>query len=88
MLQPGTRIAGRYELTHPIGSGGMGQVWAGYDERLDRPVAVKFLKPGYASDADRQLVIERFKREAKVTARLDHPGVPAVHDAGVIGDSP
>ncbi|MEV6491845.1 serine/threonine-protein kinase [Actinoplanes sp. NPDC051633] len=86
LLQPGTRIADRYELTYPIGSGGMGQVWAGYDERLDRPVAVKFLRPGYANDADRQLVVERFKREAKVTARLDHPGVPAVHDAGVIED--
>jgi eukaryotic-like serine/threonine-protein kinase len=86
VLQAGARIADRYELTYPIGSGGMGQVWAGYDERLDRPVAVKFLKPGLATDADRQLVVERFKREAKVTARLDHPGVPAVHDAGVIGD--
>jgi len=84
--QAGARIADRYELTYPIGSGGMGRVWAGYDERLDRPVAVKFLKPGLASDADRNLVVERFKREAKVTARLDHPGVPAVHDAGVIGD--
>jgi serine/threonine protein kinase len=80
------RIADRYEVTEAIGSGGMGQVWAGYDERLDRPVAVKFLKPGLAADEDNQAVVERFRREAKVTARLDHPGVPAVYDTGMIGD--
>ncbi|MEU4244464.1 protein kinase [Actinoplanes sp. NPDC026619] len=86
MLQAGTRIADRYELTYPVGSGGMGHVWAGYDERLDRPVAVKFLKPGLAVEADRHDVVERFQREARITARLDHPGVPTVHDAGVFGD--
>ncbi|WP_328459430.1 protein kinase [Actinoplanes sp. NBC_00393] len=80
------RIADRYELTYPVGSGGMGQVWAGYDERLDRPVAVKFLKPGLAVEADRHTVVERFQREARITARLDHPGVPTVHDAGVVDD--
>ncbi|WP_035856975.1 serine/threonine-protein kinase [Cryptosporangium arvum] len=85
-MRAGTRIADRYELTEPIGSGGMGQVWAGYDERLDRPVAVKFLKPGLADEADRHDVAERFRREARITARLDHPGVPTVHDAGVVGD--
>jgi serine/threonine protein kinase len=86
VLQAGERIADRYELTYPLGSGGMGQVWAGYDERLDRPVAVKFLKPGLAVEADRHEVVERFRREARITARLDHPGVPTVHDAGVVGD--
>ncbi|HEX5199441.1 MAG TPA: protein kinase [Actinoplanes sp.] len=85
-MQAGTRIAGRYELTEPVGSGGMGQVWAGYDERLDRPVAVKFLRPGLAVETDRHDVVERFRREARITARLDHPGVPTVHDAGVVGD--
>lgn len=85
-MQAGTRIADRYELTEPVGSGGMGQVWAGYDERLDRPVAVKFLKPGLAVEAEREDVVERFRREARITARLDHPGVPTVHDAGVVGD--
>ncbi|MBM2621056.1 serine/threonine protein kinase [Actinoplanes sp. LDG1-06] len=64
----------------------MGHVWAGYDERLDRPVAVKFLKPGLANDADRQAIADRFRREARITARLDHPGVPTVHDAGVVGE--
>ncbi|MBL7258162.1 serine/threonine protein kinase [Actinoplanes sp. LDG1-01] len=64
----------------------MGQVWAGYDERLDRPVAVKFLKPGLTNDADRHAVADRFRREARITARLDHPGVPMVHDTGVMDD--
>ncbi|MEV0895616.1 protein kinase [Actinoplanes sp. NPDC049802] len=85
-MEAGDRVADRYQLTEKIGDGGMGLVWAGYDERLDRPVAVKFLKPGLASADDRQAVAERFKREARVTARLDHPGVPAVHDAGILGE--
>ncbi|MCU1656341.1 MAG: serine/threonine protein kinase, partial [Pseudonocardiales bacterium] len=42
-MQAGTRIGDRYELTYPVGRGGMGEVWAGYDEKLDRPVAIKVL---------------------------------------------
>jgi serine/threonine protein kinase len=49
-------------------------------------VAVKFLKPGLAVEADRHDVVERFRREARITARLHPPGVPTVHDAGVVGD--
>lgn len=80
------RVADRYELTYPIGHGGMGEVWAGFDEKLDRPVAIKFLRKLAMSDSERDTAIERFIREARVTARLDHPGVPSVHDVGHHGD--
>ncbi|MFI6332475.1 serine/threonine-protein kinase [Micromonospora chersina] len=85
-MQARDRIGDRYELTYPVGRGGMGQVWAGYDERLDRPVAVKFLRQMEVPEDGREAAVKRFRREARVTARLDHPGVPAVHDLGQHGD--
>ncbi|WP_158013601.1 serine/threonine-protein kinase, partial [Carbonactinospora thermoautotrophica] len=76
-------INGRYELDTPIGRGGMGEVWVGYDRTLDRRVAVKLLRADVLAHRSRgRLSIERFLREAQATARLDHPGVPAVHDVG------
>ena len=72
-------LAGRYTLITPLGRGGMGQVWEGRDERLGRPVAVKLLATGSTGPDDH---IRRFTREAAVTARLAHPGVPAIHDTG------
>jgi eukaryotic-like serine/threonine-protein kinase len=75
-------IAGRYELTAPISSGGMGQVWRGYDTVLDRDIAVKLIRPGIADTGDdRDELIARFRREARVTAKIEHSGVPAVYDA-------
>ncbi|MER6590366.1 protein kinase [Micromonospora purpureochromogenes] len=85
-MQARDRIGDRYELTYPIGRGGMGQVWAGYDERLDRPVAVKFLRQMEVPENERETAVKRFRREARAVARLDHPGVPVVHDLGEHGD--
>jgi serine/threonine protein kinase len=85
-MQARDRIGDRYELTYPVGRGGMGQVWAGYDERLDRPVAIKFLRQLEMPEDERETAVKRFRREARATARLDHPGVPVVHDFGVHGD--
>ncbi|MEV6373589.1 serine/threonine-protein kinase [Micromonospora musae] len=85
-MQAGDRIGDRYELTYPVGRGGMGQVWAGFDDRLDRPVAVKFLRQLEVPQGERETAVKRFRREARATARLDHPGVPAVHDLGVHGE--
>ncbi|QXE36494.1 protein kinase [Streptomyces sp. GMY02] len=79
----GRVIAGRYELSTLIGQGGMGQVWTAYDQRLDRRVAVKLLRPdrmAAATAADEMR--RRFVRECRVTARVDHPGLVTVHDAG------
>ncbi|MFC4059550.1 serine/threonine-protein kinase [Planomonospora corallina] len=81
-------IDGRYELD-PLSRcrGGMGEVWFGRDRRLDRPVAVKFIRVDFLPDGrpDEELT-RRFVREARITARLGHPGVPAVYDCGTHGD--
>lgn len=77
-MSAGRDIAGRYRVTSPIGRGGMGEVWNGTDLRLNRPVAIKLVG---VPEADRELR-RRFHREARVTARLSHPGVPTIYDFG------
>jgi len=77
-------IADRYRLVSPLGRGGMGQVWEGSDLRLNRRVAVKLIHK--ADLADGQEAVRRFHREARVTARMSHPGVPAVYDFGNADD--
>ena len=57
----------------------MGEVWFGRDVRLDRPVAVKFVRLPEGEPDD---YVRRFVRESRITARLEHPGVPAVYDVG------
>ena len=73
------KTLGHYEILEPLGSGGMGEVYRAYDERLDRDVAVKVLHESVAQDPDR---IGRFEREAKAVAKLDHPNILAIHDFG------
>ena len=81
-------VAGRYELTAPLKHGGMGEVWRGYDTVLDRDIAVKLIRPQIvASDEDREELVGRFRREARVTAKVEHPGVPAVYDAAFDGST-
>ncbi|ATW47031.1 serine/threonine-protein kinase [Streptomyces peucetius] len=77
-------IQGRYRLLDLIGRGGMGEVWRARDESLGRQVAVKCLKP-IGSQPDRsftRVLRERFRREARVAAALQHRGVTVVHDFG------
>jgi len=71
-----------YEILETIGRGGMGTVYLARDRRLDREVALKVvqLPGGAAEDVDRLL------REARVLARLEHPGIVPVHDAGLLPD--
>ncbi|MEV2250335.1 serine/threonine-protein kinase [Streptomyces sp. NPDC050147] len=77
-------IQGRYRLLELIGRGGMGEVWRARDESLGRRVAVKCLKPmGPQHDQSFTRVLrERFRREARVAAALQHRGVTVVHDFG------
>jgi len=77
----GRVVAGRYELLDPVGNGAMGTVWRARDLRLDREVAVKEVcLPGPVTPQDRSVLRERSLREARVAARLTHPGVVTVHD--------
>ena len=77
-------IRDRYELTAPLATGGMGVLWEGRDQRLNRPIAVKLIRRDGAVRGDE--ATRRFYREARITARIRHPGVPTVHDFGTAGD--
>lgn len=78
-------IDGRYRLLRRLGSGGMAVVWAARDKRLGRDVAVKILSDVLAADADYR---RRFEREARVAARLSHPGLVAIYDFGAQSGRP
>jgi serine/threonine protein kinase len=77
-LSPGQRL-GPYEITAPLGAGGMGEVFRARDTKLDREVAVKVLPARLAEDEE---ALARFEREAKAVAALSHPGILAIHDFG------
>jgi eukaryotic-like serine/threonine-protein kinase len=72
----------RYELREPVGQGGMGTVYRAFDRTLEREVAVKVLRSGLGDPA----AAARLGREARILARLEHPGLVPVHDAGVLPD--
>jgi adenylate cyclase len=74
----------RYRLDTEIGQGAMGTVYRGHDVLLDRDVAVKVLRKTVLDDQDRT----RLLHEARAAARLNHPNIVAVHDAGQAGDVP
>ncbi|RVU48906.1 serine/threonine protein kinase [Lujinxingia sediminis] len=76
---PGTRLADRYELTEAIGEGGFGMVYRARQLNVDRDVAIKILPPRFASVDD---VVERFRREARLASRLQHPNTITIHDYG------
>ena len=74
-------LVGRYRLLQQIGAGGMGVVWRAYDERLGRDVAVKRLHPAVGpDDPDAKVSSHRAMREARITARLQHPHAVPVFD--------
>jgi len=77
----GTRL-GKYEIQAELGRGGMGAVYRGYDEMLDRSVAVKVLAPHLVWEKE---FVERFVREARAAAKLKHPNIVTIHDVGQEG---
>src|ERR1700682_1064749 len=74
-----TLVGGRYQLGALLGRGGMADVYDALDVKLQRPVAVKILRPGFAADDGLR---RRFEREGRAAARLNHPRVVAVYDTG------
>jgi eukaryotic-like serine/threonine-protein kinase len=69
---------GRFVLREPLGEGGYGKVFRAFDSQLERDVALKILKPNRLGEK----ALERFYREARAAARLDHPNIVSLHDAG------
>ena len=83
-LAPGT-ILGQYEISSPLGAGGMGQVYRAHDRRLGRDVAIKVLPSFLSADSDR---LRRFEQEARAAAALNHPNILAVHQMGTFEGAP
>lgn len=76
-------IAERYRIDTPLGRGGMGEVYRGTDLLMERPVAIKLIRKDRIDDDESA---RRFLREGRITARLDHPGVPVIFEQGQISD--
>jgi eukaryotic-like serine/threonine-protein kinase len=74
-----SHLAQRYHLEEPIASGGAAIVWRAFDENLARSVAIKLLHPHHATDPT---VVERFERESRAAAQLNHPNAVRIYDTG------
>ncbi|MCJ7441655.1 MAG: serine/threonine protein kinase, partial [Thermoanaerobaculaceae bacterium] len=83
-LRAGARL-GPYEIIGAIATGGMGEVYRGWDPRLQRDVAIKVLPATYSGDAER---LKRFELEARAAGQLAHPNIPAIYDIGTFKGSP
>jgi serine/threonine protein kinase/tetratricopeptide (TPR) repeat protein len=77
-MQPGSMLS-HYRLVEKVGQGGMGVVYRALDSRLNRHVAIKILPPEFTADAERR---QRFEREARAAAALNHPNIAVIHEVG------
>src|ERR1700733_5322858 len=75
-----TRVAGRYRIVRWLGSGGMGRVYEALDTELGERVALKMLRGGLSDEA-----VERFRREVKLTRRIQHKNIARMYDIGEHG---
>jgi serine/threonine protein kinase len=80
-LEAGTKL-GPYEITAPLGAGGMGEVYAARDTRLERELALKILPAEMADGFER---LSRFEKEARLASALNHPNIVTVYDIGSSG---
>ncbi|MFO0666990.1 MAG: serine/threonine-protein kinase [Polyangiaceae bacterium] len=83
MLESGQVIAGKYRLNQILGTGGMASVWSATNTFTERQFAIKFLLPSVAKTKE---AVDRFLKEAKVSARIDHPNIIEVIDVGQTDD--
>ena len=79
-IVPGTRLK-QYEITAPLGAGGMGEIWLAQDLRLERQVALKLLPDQFTSDHER---LRRFEIEAKAASALNHPNIITIYEIGEV----
>ena len=75
-ISPGENV-GPYRVVEQLGSGGMATVYKGYQPSLDRYVAIKVMHPMFKGNPQ---FFERFKREARIVAKLEHPNIIPIHD--------
>src|SRR5947207_8044713 len=80
----GTVFDGRYKIIRKLGAGGMADVHLAEDQELGRRVAIKILIDRHANDVQ---FIERFRREAKNAAALNHPSIVSIYDRGDVEDT-
>ena len=85
MINTGTIVKERYEISHLLGAGGMGRVFLARDRLLSREVALKVLDDRHGENPE---FVERFRREAKAAASLSHPHIVSVYDAGEDDETP
>jgi serine/threonine protein kinase len=85
VINTGSLVRERYEISHLLGVGGMGRVYLARDRALSREVALKILDDRHAENPE---FVERFRREAKAAASLSHPNMITVYDAGEDDETP
>ncbi len=78
------QMLGKYKVIQPLGSGGMGEVYLAYDERLKRKVALKILPADLINDRER---MHRFEQEARAASALNHPNIITIHEINSAGDT-
>lgn len=83
MLEPGTVLAGRYEILQLLGQGGMGAVYKAYDKELERNIALKLIRPSLAQNPE---ILKRFKQELILARQVTHKNVIRIHDLGQTDD--
>src|SRR3954467_5978727 len=79
------KVLGNYRILQKIGAGGMGDVYRAHDDRLERDVAIKILRPVSARDPDR---LRRVEQESRAAAALNPPNIVAIYDIGTYEGSP
>lgn len=82
----GRVVDGRYEIREHVATGGMATVYVAFDRRLEREVALKAMHQPLVDDAASREFVARFRREARSSARLTHPGIVHVYDQGIDGE--